>query len=212
MTTYSPTRALDPNTDRAGQEEEHRSATTRDLVDQRGRREALSRDHDTASQAVARIVAEPQPDRLARSAASNANPPRGPVEEPAGPEPASMGTAGPSACLRALPQPTAGQLATTAGVEGHLAELQVARQAQLDALAATACNVVAAAHRDTVVWILDQIRTARRRLGEGSYSICARCGTSIGPDRLTMQPWQTTCNPCGLTDRWARSLPPATGT
>lgn len=109
--------------------------------------------------------------------------------------------AGPSARLRALPQPTAGQLATADGVDDHLAQLEAARQAQLDALPATPRNVVAAAHRETVEWILGQVRAARQRVREDVYGLCARCRTRIPPDRLAAQPWVITCTACDPTDR-----------
>jgi hypothetical protein len=109
--------------------------------------------------------------------------------------------AGPSARLRALPQPTAEQLTTPGGVDNHLAQLETARQAQLDALPATPCNVVAAAHQETVEWILKQVRTARQRLSEDVYGLCARCGVLIPPDRLTAQPWVITCTVCDPPDR-----------
>jgi RNA polymerase-binding transcription factor DksA len=118
--------------------------------------------------------------------------------------------AGPSARLRALPQPIAGHLAAPEGVDDHLAQLETARQAQLDALSAAPRNVVAAAHRETVVWILDQVRAARRRLREDVYGLCARCGGLIPPVRLTTQPWVITCTVCDPPGRPVLSPLPAT--
>ena len=118
--------------------------------------------------------------------------------------------AGPSALLRALPQPTAGQLAAPEGVDDHLAQLETARQAQLDALSAAPRNIVAAAHRETVVWILDQVRAARRRLREDVYGFCARCGGLIPPVRLTTQPWVITCTMCDPPGRPVLSPLPTT--
>ena len=180
MTAYPLSRAATPNID--GGHGERASASTHDLLDHRARRrEALARDHDDATEA-----------------------------EPVGPACAPRRGTGPSARLRALPQPTAEQLATPGGVDDHLADLEAARQAQLDALPATARNVAAAAHRATVAWILEQVRAARQRLRDDLYEVCARCGASIGPGRVDMQPWQTTCNPCAPSDRPVLSPPSAT--
>lgn len=209
MTTYFYAR-IDPSIGRADRED-HGSATTPGPVHHGGRGPARPSDRDSAAEAQVHGAAAPQPDRHAPSASPAGRSHLRPVADST-PELAPKLTAGPSVRLRALPQPTAGQLATPEGVEQHLAELQMAREAQLDALPATAGNVVAAAHRDTVVWLINQIRTARRRLAEGSYGLCARCGTRIGSDRLNLRPWRTTCTACGPIERHARILPPATGT
>ncbi|KQV69994.1 hypothetical protein ASC64_09420 [Nocardioides sp. Root122] len=123
----------------------------------------------------------------------------------------SRPVAGPSARLRALPQATADQLTTPDGIDNHLAQLEKARQAQLDALPAAPGNVVAAAHQETVEWILKQVRTARQRLREDVYGICARCGALIPPDRLAAQPWVITCTVCDPPDRPVLSPVPTPG-
>ena len=101
----------------------------------------------------------------------------------------------------ALPQLHGGLPTTPEGVDEHLAGLEAARQAQLDALPQTQLDEVAAAYRGTVTRILEQVRAARRRLSEGRYGICARCGTGIHPERLELRPWLITCTGCASADR-----------
>ena len=105
-------------------------------------------------------------------------------------------TTGPAAHLLALPQLGAGLLATPSAVDEHLARTEQARQAQLDALPVDPCSVVTAAHRRTVVRILEEVRTARLRVREGSYGLCAGCSTALEPDALEGQPWLVTCAGC----------------
>lgn len=69
----------------------------------------------------------------------------------------------------AFPQPRGGLLSTPSGVDEHLAQLEMARQAQLDALPLATHDLVAAAHRGTVARILEQVRVARRRVSDGQY-------------------------------------------
>jgi RNA polymerase-binding protein DksA len=54
--------------------------------------------------------------------------------------------------------------------------------------------------------LLDQARAqliavddALRRLADGSYGTCARCGRSIGAERLEARPTATTCVTCAST-------------
>ncbi|WP_374457838.1 hypothetical protein [Nocardioides sp.] len=104
--------------------------------------------------------------------------------------------AGPGARLVALPQLEDGLPATLVELDDHLARIEQARQAQLDALAPAAGNVVAAAHRRIVVRYVDQVREARARLRAGTYGTCSRCGTDIPPKVLGREPWQTVCTVC----------------
>lgn len=129
-----------------------------------------------------------------------------PVSDPRGaqpaPEPNLPGAAGPTVRLTALPQPRGGLSATPAGVDEHLSQLEAARQAQLDALPPSIPgDVVAAAHHGTVTRVLEQVRAARRRLSDGVYGNCARCGNSIHPERLELRPWLITCTGCASPDR-----------
>lgn len=109
--------------------------------------------------------------------------------------------AGPTAQLVALPQLEGGLPSTLAGVDEHLARLERARQAQLDALPATPSNVVAAAHRRIVQQVLDHVRAARSRVRAGTYGICFHCGTSVGARVLEREPWQIACGSCDPSTR-----------
>ena len=42
----------------------------------------------------------------------------------------------------------------------------------------------------------NQIRTALRRMDNGTYGTCANCGADIGAARLAAQPTATTCISC----------------
>jgi DnaK suppressor protein len=81
-------------------------------------------------------------------------------------------------------------------VDAHLAEIQAARQRQLQALPATSLDAVAAAHRASVERILDEVASARRRLQTGLYAICVECSSEIPSERLQLRPWATTCASC----------------
>lgn len=88
------------------------------------------------------------------------------------------------------PQPTPDAAAT-------LAQIEAARSAQLASLGETTDDLVAIAHRDAVSRILADVRTARRRLDEGLYGVCARCSRNIRSDeRPKMLPWATQCQNC----------------
>lgn len=87
-------------------------------------------------------------------------------------------------------------------VDPHsLAEIEAARQRQLDALPPSPTDEVAAAHRATVERILEQVRVARRRVSDGLYGICAGCGGEISVERLELRPWSVTCVRCAPRDR-----------
>ena len=43
---------------------------------------------------------------------------------------------------------------------------------------------------------LTQVRAALKRLDEGKYGICARCGNEINPERLKAIPYTTFCVNC----------------
>lgn len=84
----------------------------------------------------------------------------------------------------------------------HLERFELARQQQLDALPTTSLDVVAAAHRGSVVRILDEVRAARRRLAEGTYGFCVSCAGPIAAGRLELRPWATTCTRCAERVQW----------
>ncbi|WP_193614102.1 TraR/DksA family transcriptional regulator [Nocardioides lijunqiniae] len=87
------------------------------------------------------------------------------------------------------------------GLDAHLAELQESRQRQLDAMPESDLDAVAAAYRGTVTRILDEVRTARRRVQEGRYGTCVRCDLEISAQRLELRPWVVMCTACSGRDR-----------
>ena len=201
MPAYPLSLAAERQADRATPEGSA-SVALRDLLGHHERsRDAAVRNASAAPHAVTTADAVPRANELTPNPAPNTKERSERGTESTRREGKTGGVAGPSARLRAIPQPTAGQLTTPAGVDNHLAQLETARQAQLDALPATPGNVVSAAHRDTVAWILVQVRTARQRLREDVYGICARCETLIPPERLTAQPRVITCTMCDPPDR-----------
>ena len=70
---------------------------------------------------------------------------------------------GPTAALVELPDSTELDPTSSGQVGAYLSRLEVARQRQLDLLPGDAANPVAAAHRGTVVRLLDEVRSARPR-------------------------------------------------
>jgi RNA polymerase-binding transcription factor DksA len=103
---------------------------------------------------------------------------------------------GPSSRLVALPQ-LDGRLPTNpADIDVHLAELERARQCQLDALPECPNNVVTAAHRRVVEHLLAEVRAARERIRAGAYGRCTRCRTAVETAALERVPWQPTCTTC----------------
>lgn len=119
-----------------------------------------------------------------------------PTSHRSSPRDFSSGSVGATARLFALPQLDAGLPPTLAEVDEHLARIERARQAQLDALPAKPGHVVAAAHRGIVEQILAQVQAARVRVREGTYGLCARCAATIGHRVLEREPWQTACGSC----------------
>jgi len=43
---------------------------------------------------------------------------------------------------------------------------------------------------------LNQVEAALKRLGEGTYGICSKCGNPIDPDRMRAMPQATLCVQC----------------
>jgi RNA polymerase-binding transcription factor DksA len=91
---------------------------------------------------------------------------------------------------------------TDATLDEHLQQFEIARQRQLDAIPSTGLDPVAAAYRAAVVRILEEVRTARRRLAEGRYGICNSCTDPIAVVRLQQRPWAITCVRCNERPRW----------
>ena len=84
----------------------------------------------------------------------------------------------------------------------HLERFEIARQKQLDAIPTTNLDVVTAAHRASVERILEEVRTARRRLQAGRYGICIVCADPIAMGRLQLRPWATKCTRCTERPKW----------
>ncbi|MGH3368312.1 MAG: TraR/DksA family transcriptional regulator [Nocardioidaceae bacterium] len=77
-----------------------------------------------------------------------------------------------------------------------LAEAEAARTRQLESLPHASQDPVTAAYRGSVARILEEIRTARRRLTLGLYGVCAACGKTIASERLKLLRWATSCTGC----------------
>ena len=103
---------------------------------------------------------------------------------------------GPAANLVELPDPAGVTLDSPAAVDIYLSQIEVARQRQLDAMASSGLDVVAAAYRATVERILQEVRTARQRVVAGLYGTCTRCDGEISLQRLQVRPWAVTCVRC----------------
>ena len=81
-------------------------------------------------------------------------------------------------------------------IETTLAEAAASRERQLAELPTDLTDLVAAAHRDSVVRILGEIRAAQERLAAGELGRCARCADRIPAARLELRPWTTLCVGC----------------
>lgn len=187
---------VEPNDTRNYTADRDHAALVRDVLRHRTEcHDALCRYEDAATKTRTPAIAAP---RLVEDAKTETRPsaasPRGGARNGVPRSPVSA--TGPSARLMALPQPEAGQLNTPEGVDEYLTLLEAARQRQLDALPPVPRDVVAAAHRDTVTRILDEVRVALQRVSDGLYGICTGCGTGIDPERLELLPWSTTCACC----------------
>ena len=104
--------------------------------------------------------------------------------------------AGPAPGLVELPNSAAVTLTSPNEVDAHLAETEMARQKQLDALPSCNRDTVTAAYRATLEGILADVRAARCRLAAGTYGICTGCGHEIPIERLERRPWAAQCTSC----------------
>ena len=77
-----------------------------------------------------------------------------------------------------------------------LDEAAASRERQLAELPTDVGDLVAAAHRDSVVRILGEVRSAQERLRSGELGRCARCAERIPVARLELRPWTTLCVGC----------------
>ena len=121
----------------------------------------------------------------------------GPATKPAAPAARRFPAAGPAIGLIEIPDSAEVTLTAPSEIDAHLAEIETARQKQLDALPAFNRDTVTAAYRATVEGILADVRAARRRLAVGTYGICTRCHGEIPAPRLERRPWVAMCTPCG---------------
>jgi RNA polymerase-binding transcription factor DksA len=118
------------------------------------------------------------------------------------PEPTPRSAPGPTAALVALPRRTEIERTTPPEeIRSYLADAEEARRRQLEALPEIDLDPVAAAYRGTVERILDEVRTARRRVEDDLYGVCTVCEGTISADRLQLRPWATACATCVSTER-----------
>ncbi|WP_148572339.1 TraR/DksA C4-type zinc finger protein [Nocardioides caldifontis] len=83
----------------------------------------------------------------------------------------------------------------------ELTRLEAARVQQLRALDDTALDAVGVAYRDSILRILEEIRTSRRRLMAGLHGVCTGCGGEVTAERLELRPWATSCTDCARRER-----------
>lgn len=83
-----------------------------------------------------------------------------------------------------------------ANVEALLADAARDRERQLAALPPYDGDLVAEAHRASVVRILGEIRAAIERLDAGTYGSCLRCAQPIPVERLELLLWSARCVRC----------------
>ncbi len=96
---------------------------------------------------------------------------------------------------RDIPELTADQVAE---LEASLKAAADRRERQLAEQPVANSDLVAAAHRDSVVRILQEIRAAQARLADGRFGRCESCDTAIPLERLELRPWTTLCIACAL--------------
>ncbi len=94
---------------------------------------------------------------------------------------------------RDIPELTTDQIAE---LEAALKAAAERRERQLAELPADHGDLVAAAHRESVVRILEEIRAAQARLTTGRFGRCESCDTAIPVERLELRPWTTLCVGC----------------
>ena len=86
--------------------------------------------------------------------------------------------------------------ALPANVKTLLADAARNRERQLAALPPYEGDLVAEAHRASVVGILGEIRAAIERLDAGTYGNCLRCSEPIPVERLELLLWSPRCVRC----------------
>lgn len=78
----------------------------------------------------------------------------------------------------------------------HLTHIEAARSQQLSSLPADDLDPVGSAYRESIIRILKEVQTARRRLEDGLYGVCTACEGVLPAEVLQARPWTTTCTPC----------------
>jgi RNA polymerase-binding transcription factor DksA len=86
--------------------------------------------------------------------------------------------------------------AEAAPLDATLAELERKREEQLASLEDAEGDLVAIAYKNSVARILEEIRTARRRLREGKHGMCVDCHGRVAAERIEALPWATQCTDC----------------
>lgn len=82
-----------------------------------------------------------------------------------------------------------------------LARDAAGRERQLAELPPPDGDLVAAAHRESVLRILSEIRGAQERLASDDFGRCERCRAAIPLERLELRPWTTLCVGCARMER-----------
>lgn len=86
--------------------------------------------------------------------------------------------------------------ASTLDAYAHLTHIEAARAQQLSSLPADGLDPVGNAYRESILRILQEVQTARRRLDDGLYGVCTGCEGDLPAEVLQVRPWTTTCAPC----------------
>ncbi len=81
-------------------------------------------------------------------------------------------------------------------LEQMLREAEAQRERQLAGLRSSNGDLVADAHRASIVRILAEVRSALQRITAATYGDCTRCNTAISVERLELRPWAALCVRC----------------
>ena len=83
-----------------------------------------------------------------------------------------------------------------AHIQRALEDASRTREAMLAGLPDSADDLVVEAQRLSIECILDEVRTALRRLESGAYGTCLGCTAQIPTERLELRPWAAFCVRC----------------
>ena len=81
-------------------------------------------------------------------------------------------------------------------LDATLAGLERKREEQLASLGDARGDLVVIAHKESVARILDEIRTARQRLRDGTHGVCVTCHGAVGDELIDSLPWAIRCAGC----------------